>query len=183
MLSEFGRIGRDAELRYTAQGTAVCGVSVAYNYGCKDQNGDRPTQWIEVVLWGKQAEALAQYLTKGKQIYFSARDIRVEEFQKKDGAQGSKLTGDLVDIKFASDGSSQGGQQYQQQAQHPQQYQQQPQQQYQQPQQQMQGQQQQQQQYQPRQQQQQQQKQGQSDPFMDDVPFDNPYRGTRSLVV
>lgn len=173
MLSEFGRVGRDAELRFTAQGTAVCGISVAYNYGRKDQNGDRPTQWIEVVLWGKQAEALAQYLTKGKQIYFSARDIRVEEFQKKDGTQGSKLTGDLVDIKFASDGSSQGGQQYQQQPQ--QQYQQQPQQQ-------MQGQ------Y-PQQRPQQQQYQQQpaaspaADTYDDDVPFADPYRGTRSLVV
>lgn len=125
MLSEFGRIGRDAELRYTQQGTAVCGVSVAYNYGRKDQNGDRPTQWVEVVIWGKQAEALAQYLTKGKQIYFSVRDVRVEEFQKRGGGQGSKLTGDLVDIKFASDGGNQVSRQYQQ-PQQQQQYQQQP---------------------------------------------------------
>lgn len=153
MLSEFGRVGNDATLRYTAQGTAVCGVSVAYNYGRKDQNGDRPTQWIEVVLWGKQADALAQYLTKGKQIYFSARDIRVEEFQKKDGTQGSKLTGDLVDIKFAYDG--------QQQSQAPSRQQQ----------------------HRPAQQQNKQAAPASYDELDDNIPFANPYRGRRALLI
>ena len=114
MLSEFGRIGRDAELRFTSQGTAVCGVPVAYNYGQKGQDGNRPTQWVEVTVWGKQAEGLAQYLTKGKQIYFTVRDVRVETFQKQDGSQGFKLIGNLVDLKFASDNNPQQQQQQQQ---------------------------------------------------------------------
>ena len=65
-VSDFGRIGRDAELRFTAAGDAVCSVPVAVDYGRKGQDGKKPTQWYEVTLWGKQAEGLAEYLTKGK---------------------------------------------------------------------------------------------------------------------
>lgn len=111
MLSEFGRIGRDAELRFTPSGTAVCNIAVAYDYGRKGDDGRKPSQWVDITIWGKQAEGLAPYLLKGKQIYFSARDVRVETYPRRDGGEGFKLTGDLVDIKFANDGS--GGQQSQ----------------------------------------------------------------------
>jgi single-strand DNA-binding protein len=108
-VSEFGRIGRDAELRYTPDGTAVCNVPVAVDYGRKGQDGNRPTQWYEVTIWAKQAEGLAPYLLKGKQIFFTGSELHIETFQKNDGAQGVKLTCRANEIKFASDGS--GGQQ------------------------------------------------------------------------
>lgn len=107
MFTEFGRIGRDAVVRYTPGGTAVANIALAYNYGRKGDDGQKPTQWIEIAVWGKQAEALAQYMTKGKQVYVSVKDLRVETFTKNDGTQSSKLVGDLVEIKFASDGQSQ----------------------------------------------------------------------------
>jgi len=103
-VSEFGRIGRDAELRFTGSGDAVCSVPVAVDYGRKGQDGKKPTQWYEVTLWGKQAEALAQYLTKGKQIFFVGSDLNVQTFQKGDGSQGTKLVCRCAEIKFASDG-------------------------------------------------------------------------------
>lgn len=103
-VSEFGRIGRDAELRYTGSGDAVCSVPVAVDYGRKGQDGKKPCQWYEVTLWGKQAEALAQYLTKGKQIFFVGSDLSVQTFQKGDGSQGTKLVCRCAELKFASDG-------------------------------------------------------------------------------
>lgn len=151
-VSDFGRIGRDAELRHTPDNFAVCNVPVAVEYGRKGQDGRKPTQWYELTLWGKQAEGLAQYLTKGKQIFFTGEDLRIETFQKNDGTTGHKLCCRVSGIKFASDG--QGQQQAQQR---------------------------------PQQQRQAQQPAAQQSPnydsFDDDIPFDNPYRGSRALIV
>lgn len=121
MFSEFGRIGRDVTVRYTPGGTAVANIALAYNYGRKGEDGNKPTQWLEVAVWGKQAEGLAQYLTKGKQVYVSVKDVRVETFTKNDDTQSFKLVGDLVDIKFANDGQPQQQGYPQQQQQQPQQ--------------------------------------------------------------
>jgi len=123
-VSDFGRIGRDAELRFTQAGDAVCSVPVAVDYGRKGQDGKKPTQWYEVTLWGKQAEGLAEYLIKGKQVFFTGTDLRVETFQKGDGTQGAKLVCRCSEIKFASDGQGQAAQPQRQQ---PQQQRQQPQ--------------------------------------------------------
>lgn len=117
-VSEFGRIGRDAELRYTSSGDAVCGIPVAVDYGRKGQEGKKPTQWYDVTLWGKQAEALAPYLLKGKQVFFTGTELHVEEFTKGDGSKGTKLVCRAGEIKFASD--SQQSQQPRQQAPAPQ---------------------------------------------------------------
>lgn len=106
-VSDFGRLGRDTELKQTQDGTAVCNIAVAVDYGRKGQDGNKPTQWYDLTLWGKQAEALAQYLTKGKQIFFTASDLHIETFTKNDQSQGFKLTGRIDSIKFASDGSVQ----------------------------------------------------------------------------
>ena len=106
-VSEFGRIGRDAELRTIKSGDAVCSVPVAVDYGRKDQSGKKPTQWYEVTLWGKQAEALAPYLLKGKQVFFTGTDLHVESFSKNDGSQGTKLVCRAGEIKFASDSQQQ----------------------------------------------------------------------------
>lgn len=106
-VSDFGRIGRDAELRYTAAGDAVCSAPVAVEYGRKGQDGKKPTQWYEVTLWGKQAEAMSPYLLKGKQVFFVGSDLRVETFQKGDGSQSAKLVCRCAEIKFASDGQQQ----------------------------------------------------------------------------
>ena len=106
-VSDFGRLGRDTELKYTQDGTAVCNIAVAVDYGRKGQDGNKPTQWYDLTLWGKQAEALAPYLLKGKQIFFTASDLHIETFTKNDQSQGFKLTGRIDSIKFASDGSNQ----------------------------------------------------------------------------
>ncbi|MBC2655518.1 single-stranded DNA-binding protein [Pseudomonas sp. MSSRFD41] len=100
-LTDIGRIGRDAELRYTSNGDAVCNLAIACDYGRKGQDGKRPTQWVDATLWGKQAEAMAQYLIKGQQVHFTIDDAHVEVFTKSDQTQGVKLTGRVIVIKFA----------------------------------------------------------------------------------
>ena len=158
MFSEFGRVGRDVELRYTPSGMAVAAIALAYEYGRKDQQtGNKPTQWVEVTMWGKTAESLSKYLTKGKQVFIEAKDVHIQTYDKNDGTQGFKLAAEFVGIKFAYDG--------QQQSQAPAQQQQQ------------------QQQQRPSQQQSQQAAQPDYGEFTDDIPFANPYRGRRALLI
>ena len=66
-----GNLGRDAELRYTPGGAAVATLNLATTEKWNDKEGQRQekTEWHRIVLWGKQAETLQQYLEKGKQIY------------------------------------------------------------------------------------------------------------------
>lgn len=69
-----GRVGSDAELRYTTSGKAVASFSMAIDNGKDKNNGtDRPPTWIKATLWEKRAEGLAQYITKGKLVYVSGR--------------------------------------------------------------------------------------------------------------
>lgn len=86
-------LGRDAERRVTAAGTTVIQLAVAYNYGRKGDDGKKPSQWIRVSMFGKQAEALEPYLTKGKQVSLIIRDLHVATFQKQDGTTGTSLEG------------------------------------------------------------------------------------------
>ena len=65
MMIGLARLGRDAEIRTTSQGDSVATLALAFSYGRKGSDGNRPTQWVDAALWGKRAEALAPYLTKG----------------------------------------------------------------------------------------------------------------------
>lgn len=116
-LTDIGRIGRDAEVRFTTGGDAVVNLALACEYGRKGTDGKRPTQWVDATLWGKQAEAMAPYLLKGQQVYFTMDDAHVETYPKTGGGEGVKLTGKIIIIKFAgaSAGSSANAPQQQQQ--------------------------------------------------------------------
>jgi len=80
-----GNLGRDAEMRFTAGGTPVATVSLATTEKWTDREGQKKedTQWHRVVIWGKTAESLHEYLTKGKQIYVEGR-IQTREWEDKD---------------------------------------------------------------------------------------------------
>ena len=129
-LTDIGRLGRDTEVRFTPGGDAVAKLIIACEYGRKGQDGKRPTQWVEATLWGKQAEAMAPYLKKGQQVYFSIDDAHIETYKKGDGSEGSKLTGRVSTIKFAGSAPESSQQTTQQQRPAPQQRQQQVQQQH-----------------------------------------------------
>jgi single-strand DNA-binding protein len=80
-----GHLGRDAETKFTPGGAAVTRFSVATNRRWKDQQSGEwkdETNWTNVVLW--RAENLANYLTKGKQLYVEGR-IQTRSYDDKDG--------------------------------------------------------------------------------------------------
>lgn len=107
-MKSFGlaRIGRDVELRRTANGDAVAGLSLAFSYGRKGEDGKRPTQWVDASLWGKRAEALAPYLVKGCLIAVTLEDVHIETYQSAKG-EGYKLVGRVLDIELAVGGERQ----------------------------------------------------------------------------
>ncbi len=106
-LIDVARLGRDAELRYLPDGTAVTNMALAMDYGKKDaQTGKRQTQWVEGSLWGKHAEALTQYLLKGQQVYVEVEDVHIEEYQSQ-GATRSKLVGKVSAVKLVGSAPAQ----------------------------------------------------------------------------
>ena len=81
-----GNLGKDAELRATSGGNSVATFNLATTEVWNDKQGQKQekTEWHRVVVWGKTAEALAQYLTKGKQVYVEGR-IPTRKWEDKDG--------------------------------------------------------------------------------------------------
>ena len=81
-----GNLGRDAEIRYTSGGTAVATLSLATTDIWTDKGGQRQekTEWHRVVLWGKTAETLQEYLLKGRQIYVEGR-LQTRQWDDRDG--------------------------------------------------------------------------------------------------
>lgn len=78
-----GRLTRDPELRYTPQGTAVCQITVAVNRRGV-QPGQQDADFINVSVWDVQAENVAKYMTKGRQMAIEGR-IRTRSYDDKDG--------------------------------------------------------------------------------------------------
>lgn len=103
-----GRLGRDVELRYTPDNTAVAELALACNYGRKGQDGKQPTQWLKATIWGKQAEALAPHLTKGKGLCVVVSGLHVREFTKQDGTPSWALEGRVDSIDFTGAGPREG---------------------------------------------------------------------------
>jgi single-strand DNA-binding protein len=93
------RIGRDAELRRTPNGDAVLSLALAFTYGRKGDDGNRPTQWVEAALWGKRGETLAQYLVKGSQVVAYLEDVHIQTYEGKNGT-ASKLVAKVADLEL-----------------------------------------------------------------------------------
>lgn len=94
-----GNLGREAELRYTPGGAAVATLSLATTEVWTDKAGQKQekTEWHRVILWGKSAESLAEYLTKGKQIYVEGK-LQTRQWDDKDGNKRytTEVKGDRV---------------------------------------------------------------------------------------
>ncbi len=81
-----GNLGRDPEVRFTANGRAVANFSIATTERWVDTNGEKQerTEWHNIVVWGKQGETCAQYLAKGRQVYIEG-SIRNRSYDDKSG--------------------------------------------------------------------------------------------------
>ena len=78
-----GHLGKDPELKYTPNGTAVCNFSIASSDSYKGDDGnwvDR-TEWHNIVVWRKLAEICGQYLKKGSKIYMEGK-LTTESYEK-----------------------------------------------------------------------------------------------------
>jgi single-strand DNA-binding protein len=82
-----GNLGRDPEVRYTADGRAMVNFTLATKEEWKDkETGEKKdrTEWHRVVVYGKLGEICGQYLSKGRQVYIEGR-IQTREWEDKDG--------------------------------------------------------------------------------------------------
>ena len=79
-----GRLTRDPELRYTSSGRAVCQFSIEINRTYTNQQGQRETDFINCVVWDKQAENLAKYVTKGRLVAVDGR-IQTRNYDNNEG--------------------------------------------------------------------------------------------------
>lgn len=108
-----GNLGRDAEQRHTAGGTAVSNFSLATTDTWTDKSsGQRQerTEWHRVVVWGRQSETLQQYLTKGKQICVEGR-LQTREWNDRDGNKRytTEVVADRIALLGGGRGDSGGG--------------------------------------------------------------------------
>lgn len=81
-----GRLTRDPELRYTGSNIAVATFSIAVNRNFSNQSGEREADFINVVVWRKQAENVKNYLSQGSQVAIDGR-IQTRSY---DDQQGQK---------------------------------------------------------------------------------------------
>ena len=82
-----GNLGRDPEVRYTPNGSAICNISVATTRNWKDKtSGDKveETEWHRVVFYDRLAEIAGEYLKKGRPVYVEGR-LKTRKWQDKDG--------------------------------------------------------------------------------------------------
>jgi single-strand DNA-binding protein len=108
-----GNLGRDAELRYTPGGAPVATLNLATTEVWNDKAGQRQekTEWHRIVLWGKTAESLSEYLVKGKQLYIEGR-LQTRQWDDKDGNKRytTEIRGDRI-VLLGGGGGGAGRQQ------------------------------------------------------------------------
>lgn len=91
-----GNLGRDPEVRYTANGAAMCNLSIATTFNSRDsQTGERgeETEWHRVVMFNRLAEIAGEYLRKGRPVYIEGR-LRTRKWQGQDGQD--KYTTEII---------------------------------------------------------------------------------------
>jgi len=103
-----GRLTRDAELKYTVNGQAVCKFAIAVNRQKKEgDNWVGDANFFDIILWGKSGETINQYLLKGKQIAVSG-ELRQERWEK-DGQSRSRveIVANTIQLLGGGQGSTQ----------------------------------------------------------------------------
>ena len=88
-----GNLTRDPELRYTAGGTAIARFGMAINRMYKAQDGEqkKETCFVDVSMFGRRAEVISEYFSKGSSIFIEGR-LRFEQWESQDGQKRSKLS-------------------------------------------------------------------------------------------
>jgi single-strand DNA-binding protein len=109
-----GNITRDLEVRYTPKGTAVCDLGMAVNRVRTGDNGEKIEEvtFVDVTLWGRQAELAGQYLAKGRSVFIEGR-LQLDQWDDKQTGQKRqrlRVVGENMQfIGGQGGGGSQGG--------------------------------------------------------------------------
>lgn len=102
-----GRLTRDPELRYTPNNKAVATATIAVDRSRKDENGERQADFINLVIWNKQAEALANYVKKGHMIGVEG-SIQTRNYENQQGQRVYVTEVVVRSFTFLEPRSSQG---------------------------------------------------------------------------
>lgn len=108
-----GRLGRDAEVKYTADGKPITTFAVAIDDGFGDR---KVTSWIDCVLFGERGPKIAEFIRKGERIGVSG-SIRLDTYKTRDGEEKSKIAMRVQEVTLLGDkqqgsagsGGSRGG--------------------------------------------------------------------------
>ena len=107
-----GNLGKDPEMKYLANGTPLTNLNVATNNTYTNQQGEqvKETMWFRVSVFGKQAETVSQYLSKGKPVYIEGR-LRGDPqtggpriYTRQDGTTGASFDVTASVVKFLPSG-------------------------------------------------------------------------------
>ncbi len=103
-----GRLGKDPDLRYTPAGKAVATFTMATSDNWTGEDGQKKesTVWHNIVAWGKQAEIIKEYMSKGRMLYVEGR-ISNRSYDDKDG--NKRYISEVVVQNFQFLGDRQGG--------------------------------------------------------------------------
>jgi single-strand DNA-binding protein len=106
-----GNLGKDPEVRYTSGGQAVANLRIATSRSWTDkQSGQKKeeTEWHDVEVWGKQAEQVGEYLSKGRQVYVEGR-LKTDKWQdKQSGQERSRVKVVADSVRFLGGGAGGG---------------------------------------------------------------------------
>jgi single-strand DNA-binding protein len=106
-----GNLTRDPEIRYTPKGTAVTDLGMAVNRVRTGDNGERIEEvtYVDVTLWGRQAELAGQYLGKGRPVFIEGR-LQLDQWDdKQSGQKRSRLRVVGENMQFLPSGGAGGG--------------------------------------------------------------------------
>lgn len=109
-----GNLGRDPEVRYSPEGSAICNVSIATTSSWKDKaSGEKreETEWHRVVFYNRLAEIAGEYLKKGRSIYVEGR-LKTRKWQDKEtGADrySTDIVADQMQMLGGRDGGGESG--------------------------------------------------------------------------
>ncbi len=108
-----GNLTRDPELKYTPKGTAVAEVGLAVNRSYQSDSGEKreETTFVDITLWGRQAEVAGEYLKKGRSVYIEGR-LQLDSWEdKQSGQKRSKLkvVGEMMQMLGSREGGGGGG--------------------------------------------------------------------------
>ena len=100
-----GRVGKDPEMKYTQGGIAVTRIRVATDRYRK--NAEPETDWHNVVVWGKQGEAVNRYVAKGQRVYVAGRLVQ-SSWEGEDGQRRHSTEVHASEVVFLDSGSNAG---------------------------------------------------------------------------